>query len=92
MLPTNDALLSPTVLYKSKCITPYSLCKCVNRYASLLPCRFVPSRPSSHCLEVPKRTKSMHPLRRTPLHHLIIALTVTRNKNYLRPEPRPGIP
>ena len=42
-------------------------------------------------LKIPQRPKSMQPLRPTPLHHLIIALLITRDENNLCAEPRPRI-
>ena len=42
-------------------------------------------------LKVPKGTESVHTLLSTPLHHLIVALAVTRDEDDFRAEPFPRI-
>ena len=42
-------------------------------------------------LKVPKGTESVHTLVSTPLHHLIVALAVTRDEDDFRAKPFPRI-
>jgi hypothetical protein len=42
-------------------------------------------------LKIPERTKSMHTLLGTPLHHLIVALTVARNEDDLSTKSLPCV-